>query len=140
MIGAQSGLSVEIRIELRKWEEWFHMEVHGSRVTSIFEDEAWMKGQELLPIQPRPNIDILTMYMNRFCEVCWMILRTLCLLQLTPQSFGQEWAEKWWVLDESFEVSVKELKKQGKRIGSAVIELVKSKFKFFPDAASYPTE
>ncbi len=140
MIGPQSGLSEKVRTELRKWTEFFHVEVHGLRITSAFEDHAWMEGRELLSSCPKPNKDTMAMYMNRFCEVCWMLLRTLPLLQLDAQSFGQKWTHKWRVLDDSFYFVVEDLKTQGKKIAEAIIELMKSKFAFPPNIALYPTE
>jgi len=94
MAGASSGLSTGTILELRRWEELFHLEVHGGRITSVFEDEGWVKGLEPLPILPKPDMFSLANYMNRFSEVCWMVLRTLPLLQLNPHDFGADWAEK----------------------------------------------
>ena len=139
MTGPKSGLSPDITRCLRKWGEFFHLEVHGSRITSILEDAGWRTGEELLPILPKPNMDSLANYMNRFCEVSWMVLRSFPLLQLKPQDFGIEWAEKWRILDESFLVMADELRKLGKEIGAAIMELVSKKFAFGPDAV-YPPE
>jgi len=139
MTGPKSGLSPNITQCLRKWEEFFHLEVHGARLTSIFEDVGWKMGRELLPILPKPNIDSLANYMNRFCEVSWMVLRSFPILQLKPQDFGIEWAEKWRILDESFLVMADELRKLGKEIAAAIMELVSKKFAFGPDAV-YPPE
>lgn len=140
MLGSKSKLSDGTRTALRKWEEFFHLEVHGARITSVFEDEGWIEGKEMLPVLPKPNIDSLGNYMNRFCEVCWMVLRAFPMLQLEPQDFGSNWAEKWQVLDESFRIRAEGLQKQGKEIGPAIIELLSCRFPFSPTATSYPPE
>lgn len=139
MIGPQSGLSQETIKQVQKWDEMFHLEVHGARVTSVFEDQDWMTKGGLLPILPTPNLDTLAMYMNRFSEVCWMVLRTFPILQLKPEDFGSDWAEKWRILDESFLHMVQGLGKLGKQIASAIIELVSIKFAFGP-GSTYPPE
>jgi hypothetical protein len=139
MIGAKSDLSPDARRQLQKWEELFHMEVHGARITSVFEDEGWTKGEVPLPIIPKPNMDMPWTYINRFREVCWMVLRTFPMLQLEPGDFGYDWADKWRVLDESFLFIVDGLRKQGKEIAAAIIELVSKRFALGPESA-YPPE
>jgi len=140
MLGSKSELSHGTRTALRKWEEFFHLEVHGGRVTSLLEDEGWIKGKEPLPVLPKPNIESFGIYINRFGEVCWMVLRTFPMLQLQPADFGPAWAEKWQILDERFGIAAEGLQKQGKAIGSAIIEFVSCKFPFSPNKTYYSPE
>jgi hypothetical protein len=100
----------------------------------------WIKGGQLLPICPQPTIRSFTAYMNRFSEVCWMLLRTFPLLQLTRKAFGEKWTDKWRVLDDSFLAMAKGLEELGKPIGAAIIELLDKSFHFCPDVTSYPAE
>lgn len=78
--------------------------------------------------------------MNRFCEVCWLILRTFPALQLEKGGFGEEWANKWGLLDESFRFAVDALQKQNKQIAAAITELIEKSFGFTPKTTSYPLE
>jgi len=76
------------------------------------------------------------MYMCREGEVAWMLTRLLPLLQTSARAFGEEWAHRWDVLDESFRYYSEDLGKIGKPIGYAIIELVDRKFPFKPDTCS----
>lgn len=140
MIGSKSKLSATACSDLQIWEELFHLEVHGARVTSICEDEEWTRRGGLLHIIPTPNADTLALYMNRFCEVCWMILRTFATLQLEKEDFGDEWAQKWQMLDDAFRIFVDALGKQGKQIAASVTELIEKSFNFSPKTSAYPRE
>lgn len=42
------------------------------------------------------------MFANRYNEVSWMFHRLLPNLQIGDEGFGNKWAAKWNVLDESF--------------------------------------
>jgi hypothetical protein len=47
-----------------------------------------------------------------------------------------DWADKWRVIDDSFEIMVNSLTVQlGKKIGAVILELVKTKFPFDPKDA-----
>jgi len=71
------------------------------------------------------------MFMNRFCEVGWMLHRIVPMLQPPDAALSAAWVDKWQILDESFEQAVHSLTEQcGKAIGAAIVELVKSKFPF----------
>lgn len=137
MIRSQSGLSNDCRKELELWENLFHVEVHGSRLSVAYEFENWIKGKNNLPIIPKPTLDKNSMYINRSNEIGWMLLRTLPVLQLSAGAFGLDWSKKWNVLDESFRVSVNRLAQAGKKIGSAIICLIDSKFSFQPEETYY---
>lgn len=140
MTGTQSRVSPAAHSELQKWEELFHLEVHGSRITTSLADEEWMKVGGLLQISPKPCLDVLANYMNRFCEISWMILRTFPLLQLKRDDFGFEWTQKWQVLDDSFLFAIRAQVKLRKPIATAIIELVENSFGFSPKTTSYPPE
>ena len=133
MIGKKSGLPDDLRGEIEAWGEFFHMEVHGARLTLVLEDKQWIRGGSLLPILPTPNEMSVAMYLNRYDEINWMILRTFPFLQLQPKSFGSEWSCKWRILDESFRYAVNGLEQMGKKIATAIIELIDKKFAFAPD-------
>jgi hypothetical protein len=135
MVGDQSGLSLTARAAFERLQLLFNFEVHGSVLTMnrVFEQMQQQGGFTPWPAQDEPQE---TMYMNRAAEVGWMLLRTLPMLQLTPQAFGSEWARRWGVLDESFRYTVEALGRLGKPIGYAVVELVDTKFPFTPDTCS----
>lgn len=137
MLGSASGLEETHMRELDRWEQCFHEEVHGSRWTFFTELGPWLKGEKGLSFGPEPNDMAIGMYMNRCNEIGWMFLRTLPYLQLTPRAFGDTWATKWRVLDDSFRVTSEGLGKMEKKIAWAFIALVDRKFDFSPEQTSY---
>ena len=133
MHGASSGLTKESVDELLAWDSLFDMEVHGSRLSKI-DTKDWLEQKASLPFVPHFNPFALGMFMNRANEISWMLLRILPSLQPGPLSFGDEWAKKWLVLDESFRATVDSLGKEcAKKISSAIIEFVEKKFPFTPE-------
>lgn len=133
MHGVGSGLSEETIREIAIWDDLFDLEVHGSRLSKI-ETKDWLEQKSALPFVPQFNSNTLAMFMNRANEISWMLLRVLPSLQPGPLSFGDQWASKWTVLDESFKTAVDSLGKEcGKKISSAIIEFVEEKFPFRPD-------
>ena len=133
MIGEESGLTAEQIYELKRWEKLFHEEVHGSRFSYFMEGGPWLKGEKSLSIGPIPNNPSVGMYMNRSNEIDWMIFRTLPFLQLSSGAFGEKWAMKWHILDESFRSAIEDLGHMNKKIAWAVIALVDRKFRFTPE-------
>ena len=138
MIRNKSGLPQQLQKELRAWENLFHEEVHGSRLTFI-EGFDWLLGKKAFSLGPIPNDNSAAMYMNRASEIAWLIVRTFPFLQLQPRVFGKEWIEKRKVLDDSFRFMVESLGKLGKEIGNAFIQFVDRKF-LFPDDLHYHEE
>ncbi len=136
MLGKKSCLPSEVLDELEFWEKLFHEEVHGSKFTLAEIGTDWMKGTAPLHLEPIPNKSGMGMYMNRASEIGWLLTRTLPFLQLTENSFGDEWKTKYHILDESFRVMVQGLEKMGKKIATAFIFFVDNKFSF-PDNLYY---
>lgn len=133
MIREKSGLDSGIRCELKKWEQLFHDEVHGSKLTFFTESRQWFRGEKPLSIGPVPIEKQYGMYMNRSSEIGWLIVRLLPFLQIEPYGFGEEWAEKWNVLDDSYKIMVEGLEKKGKKIATAFIFFINTKFLFTPE-------
>lgn len=130
MTGNQSGLTQETQDELANWDNLFDFEVHGARL-SFAATQGWMKGTEPLPVLPRFEEMQFAMFMNRYCEVGWMVHRLTPALQPPGVPLPEAWMNKWRILDDSFEVTVNSLTQQlGKEIGAAIVELVKAKFPF----------
>ncbi len=135
MTGNQSGLTQQVRAELAKWDALFDFEVHGARL-SLTGALGWMRGIDSLPILPQFDEIQFAMFMNRYCEVGWMVHRLTPALQPPSVPFPAAWMEKWRILDESFESIVNSLTEQlGKKIGTAIVELVKTKFPFNAQSA-----
>ena len=132
MIRRQSGFPEEYLDELARWEGFFNEEVHGARLTLFLEEGPAMKGEDTASVAPKPRPEPCFMFMNRFCEVCWMLHRTLPILQLRRRPFGKAWAWKWSVLDDSFRVMEKALADKGKRIAGVIIDVMNAKFPFGP--------
>lgn len=134
MTGKDSGLSSETVEELAKWDSMFDAETHGSRLSQTHAMD-WMKGVGPLQVLPRYDEDAFAIFLNRYCEVGWMLHRLVPLTQPHNMLIGHDWAEKWHVIDESFEQMVDSLTHQlGKKIGRVIVELVKSKFPFSPNS------
>jgi hypothetical protein len=141
--GAESGLPAEVSHLLEEWQKGFDLEMHGARFTESFETRNWIEGKgplPLLPLPPTPESSSIRMYANRSQEIAWILLRTLPVLQLRSGSFGEGWAERWSVLDDSFRVSIQALADQGKDHFTAVISFVNQKFSFTPHVTAYPGE
>ena len=77
MIGKNSGLDMAHLEALMQWNELFHMEVHGSRLSTMREVFSWLQDKKDFAVGPRMDDDSFAMYMNRFTEIAWMILRSL---------------------------------------------------------------
>jgi hypothetical protein len=130
MTGSDSGLTQESLDELAKWDALFDLEVHGARL-SLAGAQGWMKGLEPLPVLPKFEEMQFGMFLNRYCEVAWMVHRLTSAIQPPGAALPTAWMEKWRVLDDSFEITVHSLTQQlGKKIGGAIVELVKTKFPF----------
>ncbi len=134
-LGEKSGFDKETIYELSRWNRMFHEEVHGSRYTFTIEGGDWLKGKSPITVGPLPNERAIIMYLNRSNEIGWMLLRTLPVLQLKQEAFGDEWSKKWYLLDESFRYFIESLGATGKKIGYAILRLVDTKFKFNPTYA-----
>ncbi len=130
MTGDQSNLKQETRDALEKWDMSFDWEVHGARL-SLIGAEPWLKSVGPLPILPRFVEIEFAMFMNRYCEIGWMIHRLIPCLQPPGVPLPDAWKKKWRVLDDSFELVARALTEDaGKPIGAAIVELVKTKFAF----------
>lgn len=129
MYGDTSGFCPSIVSELRHWDNLFHEEVHGGRLSLIHEVEFLAKGM-LNRVGPSSHEQAFTIYMNRSAELGWLILRLFPYLQVTERAFGEEWYRKYTILDESFRFMVQGLTSIGKKIGEAFIALVEKKFTF----------
>jgi len=140
MIGEESGLTAEQIYELKRWDKLFNEEVHGSRFSYFMEGGPWLKGEKPLSLGPIPNNPSIGMYMNRSNEIGWMIFRTLPFLQLSSGAFGEEWARKWHILDESFRSAIEDLGHMNKKIAWAIIALVDQKFRLSPEEIYFETD
>lgn len=128
--GDQSGLSASTIAELAKWDDLFDYEVHGARL-SLAGAIDWMEGKAPLPVLPSFDERQFSMFVNRYCEIGWMVHRLLPFAQQKKTPLPVAWQEKWKILDNSFEIMVFALTEQcGKQIGAAIVELVKAKFPF----------
>lgn len=137
MTGPASGLSQETRDELAQWDALFDFEVHGARL-SLAGAQGWLKGQEPLPVLPHFVEKQFAGFLNRYCEVAWMAHRLTPAIQPPNAPLSEGWKEKWRILDESFEITDYALTQQlGKAIGTAIVELVNSKFPF-AENTSFP--
>ena len=130
MTGNQSGLSAMTLAELEKWDALFDFEVHGGRL-SLAAGMDWLQGNAALPIVPKFDEKQFSMFLNRYCEIGWMLHRLLPAMQPPEALLPAQWASKWRIIDESFELTSNQLAQQvGKAIGAAIVELVNKKFPF----------
>jgi len=133
-----SGLDMSVREELRAWEDLFNMEVHAALGSLALEGVSWMIGHNDSPLlHSRFSEKPMLAFTNRACEVGWMILRVLPLLQVTPGQFDADWAETWKTLDDSFRFMSLGLAAEERPIGEAIVKLLEQKFDFSPEHACY---
>lgn len=132
ILGTKSGLSQTTIKELRDWQEMFHTEVHGARLSQT-DFLPFLKGEQ--PLQFGPQLRELSgaTYTNRAAEVGWMWTTLFPLLQV-EEGFGNQWSSEWQVLEDSFRYMVetlKELEKPGlNALVDAISELMEEKFTF----------
>jgi len=130
--GTDSGLPPSVAAELKFWDDLFHYELHGARL-SIAHELALLRGGMTNRVGPTFHQQAFTVYMNRAAELGWLILRLMPYLQMSNRAFGEEWHRKHEVLDDSFRRMVQSLSNLGKPIGDAFVTLVETKFSFGPD-------
>jgi len=135
--GITSGFDEPTQLQFRRWDMLFNMEVHGGRLSGVQQGSGWLKGSGRLPIAPCPDDQTINLYMHRLAEIGWMVLRVLPFLQVTPGAFGEVWAQKWRLLDQSLSDVVAQAGKTGNQLAPALADLVSEKFAFHPDATSY---
>lgn len=134
ILNDKDKISVNTINELKMWNLLFNRETHGSKLTAGgFLLDIYRDGKPF-SVFPEAKITALSMYMNRATEVGWMHLKVLPVLQRKPNSFPQDWADKWKVLDECFKPAMLALyEEHGKKIALAINELIDIKFSFSPD-------
>jgi hypothetical protein len=138
MTGKDSGLQPSTIDHLRKLDEMYDSEVHGARL-SLADAMGYMKGKAPLNVLPKFKDISFAIFMNRYCEVCWTIHRLLPLIQPPDTSMPDAWVEKWEVLDDSFELTIRSLSKDlGKGVGDAYADFVQAKFPFSA-TSTFPT-
>ena len=130
MTGSESGLRADVTSELTKLNDLFDFEVHGGRL-SLTDAMAFMKGTGTLHFLPKFMPQAFAIFMNRFNEVGWAVHRLLPAIQPPGVSMPKEWADRWNLVDESFEIAVRSLSKQLEmKVGDAYAEFIKVKFPF----------
>jgi hypothetical protein len=128
MIGKRSGLDPNDIEALKQWNELFHIQVHGARLSVMREIFSCLRDGRDFAVGPRIDDDGLAMYMNRFTEIAWMTHRALPFLQTEIISFNEHWQHQWEVLDDALRVSVEGLGSLGKKIAPAFMALIQHKF------------
>jgi hypothetical protein len=130
-------MSQETIDELSVLDVMFDWETHGARL-SMASAVTWLKGREPLAVVPEFVEQSFALFMNRYCEVAWMVHRLLPLLQPPTVVLSDVWKEKWRTVDQAFETVVHSVTVQlGKPIGAAMVELVRTKFPF-DESSSFP--
>lgn len=132
MTGPDNGLAPEVVGELARLNDLFDFEVHGGRL-SLSDSVAFMKSQGPLHVLPKFLAGTYALFMNRFTEVAWAVHRLLPAVQLPEAPMPNDWAGRWTVVDESFEIAVRSLSQDlGKKVGDAYANFIQSKFPFNP--------
>lgn len=131
-IGEESGLPELIVQEARGWTQLFHLEVHGSRLSRASEFREYYRANAPLSLEPTWRETPMAMFINRFTETAWLTHRCLPQLQLVSREFGEQWADRWRVMDEALREDVASLWRMAKPISEAVTFVVEAKFEFTP--------
>lgn len=130
MTGRDSGLGDDIIGELAALNELFDFEVHGSRL-SLANAMDFMKGKGPLPVLPAFTDRDFALFMNRYNEVAWSLHRLVPAMQPSDAPMPTDWADRWTLVDESFDIVVRSLTEQlGKKVGDAYADFMKAKFPF----------
>jgi len=129
LMGTTSGLSTDVQEDLKRWDDFFHLEMHGASVSLSQELGEITKGKTL-QIGPSVVQDAYVMYINRSSELGWMITRLLPFLQVSEDAFGKDWQHKRQVLDDSFRYMLEGFGNLGKRLGVSFTTMIDAKFLF----------
>jgi hypothetical protein len=133
MIGKGSELGDDHQAAFTQWDRLFNLQVHGARLTTMKEAMTWLQKKEPFAVGPRLDDDTNALYMNRFTEVGWMMLRVLPFLQTDILVFNDGWQRKWALLDAVFRLFVNGLAGLGKKIALAFTAMIEAKFDTSPD-------
>jgi hypothetical protein len=130
MDGPTSGLSPETLSWLKQINDTFDWETHGGRLSTAH-NMPWLSGSSPLAIVPLLNEHEMALFMNRYCEVAWMVHRLLPLLQLPGWLLPTSWKSKWRALDQCFNHLQKSLADDLKKPAfEAVRSLILAKFDY----------
>jgi hypothetical protein len=129
IIGKESGLSEGAQSELLGWEQMFNAETHRGLFTLVDAFKDALK-RTLVVVGPNPDEMSDAMFFNRSNELNWMILRLIPCIRRREIVWGDEWAKKWDLLEESFRMMNEGLADLGKKIPLAHLEMIETKFKF----------
>ncbi|MBC8740617.1 hypothetical protein F6X40_28715 [Paraburkholderia sp. UCT31] len=130
MTGSDSGLGTDITDVLAKIDALYDFEVHGSRL-SLTRAEDYMKGEGPLPVLPAFTERDFAWFMNRYNEVAWSLHRLVPAMQPPDAPMPTDWADRWTLVDESFDICARSLTEQlGKKFGDAYADFMKVKFPF----------
>ena len=130
MLGEDSGLDEATREQLRRWQQLFDVEVHGSRLSMTSEGRESLRGKRGVSIGPCPDEGAISVFANASRQVAWMHLKTFPVLQLKPHTLTGQWEQKWRLLDEAFRFHMHCLGGIGRPVADAIIKLVDAKFDF----------
>jgi hypothetical protein len=129
MTGKTSGLPEHVQDDLKRWDDMFHLEMHGGTL-SLTQELKELGSGRALQIGPSIVQDAYIMYINRSSELGWMVTRLLPYLQMTENAFGDEWRKKRDILDDSFRYMLEGFSSLGKRLGTSFITMMDDKFAF----------
>ena len=77
-IGSTSGFDAPTQESLARWNDLFHAEVHGSNLSFAVDLSQWYATPGALPLtNSKVHQTSVAMFVNRFEEAGWMILRLL---------------------------------------------------------------
>ena len=128
-MGKSSHLSNDIQDDLKRWDDCFHLEMHGGSF-SLMQELAELTQGRGLQIGPSVVQDAYVMYMNRSSELGWMVTRLLPFLQASEGVFGADWQRKRQVLDDSFRYMLEGFSNLGKSLGASFNTMMDTKFVF----------
>jgi hypothetical protein len=129
MTGKMSGLPGDVQGDLKRWDDMFHLEMHGGTFSLAHELGELQKGK-MLQIGPSVVQDAYIMYINRSSELGWMATRLLPYLQTSEHAFGDNWHLRRDILDDSFRYMLEGFSSLGKRLGASFITMLDDKFAF----------
>jgi len=129
-IGKSSGLSPDDQTLLIKWDDLFHLEVHNGLLSFAQEIIALVNEQKPPSIGPSTDPYAYSAFVNRSCEMGWMIVKLLPFLQPSESAFGSEWGTKRAVLDNSLRYMMERFSETGNTMAKSFIAMIEKKFRF----------
>lgn len=115
LVGSKSPLSREAKKEFTELFDLMHNSVHRSRINILRYYVPWARGEKPFPLMPFYDEDLATVYANVSTFFAWILTKTFPFLEIKSNEFPEAWRNKYKILDESFDESIRNFPKKSGR-------------------------